>query len=58
VQQYGLPELPQDKCYRWWWVEGVKNKSLPHGKMLPENGGNEDENNQSARAVGTMAAAV
>jgi hypothetical protein len=36
----------------------MKNKSLPHGKMLPENGGNEDENSQSGRSIGTMAAAV
>jgi len=37
---------------------GVENISLPHGKMLPEIGGNEVENYKSTRAVGTVEKAL
>jgi hypothetical protein len=36
----------------------VKNISLPHGKMLPEIGGNEVEKYQSRRAVGEVEKAL
>jgi len=40
-------ELPQIKCYPGRVLKGVENISLPHGKMLPEMKGNEDEIKQS-----------
>src|SRR5512133_3826038 len=52
VQQDGtarmrLPELTQIKCYPGRVLGGEEKISLPHGKMLPEIGGNEVEKHKS-----------
>jgi hypothetical protein len=51
-------ELTQIKCYPGRDLGGAENISLPHGKMLPETGGNEVEKYQSRRAVGEVEKAL
>src|SRR5215831_3856065 len=54
----GANELTQIKCYPKRVLGVVENISLPHGKMLPEIGGNEVEKHQSRRAVGEIETAL